>query len=522
MKKITTLILAVPLLFSCEKENVGELDSSILSSSNTSKLDDGRLIFSSREDLKSAITDFQKNESETVSSKFNQLYNSGFRSLKPIVDPNNKNLINKLSQEIKSKSQTIKAIAQEQEIISDPYLAALVNEDKEIVVNDTLYKFTLDKGLFYAHVKDSAHLQNYVENLIASGKNMQLEPCHTRLESGGITPIDETITRYIEPIESCGGGGGGGGGGYVPPVPSLSEEERFQNVISNLTECNGTAGGNWVQNLFGDSFVCRSYFDGDHRIKTEFWNQGFGFYESVGAQVKTQTKTLGIWWASDSDEIHLGINRVALRYNYPQPQVLKYISGVPSTNTFRAPVYMYGGKFQVQSGMMNGIEYYYSDVALDVTKNALPFFRLDDEPILNIYIPNLPIIDEYEFNFSSGDITSESNIKAAYKMGIDFIKSQVPSGKKEFAVTYQKNSNEIETIYFGERFSNTNDHHIERKFYEDAGFKIGGVWGSGDGWSFSIEPVTEFYRDYTSYDLDFYGVARRGSNWKGNRMVKSN
>lgn len=35
-------------------------------------------------------------------------------------------------------------------------------------------------------------------------------------------------------------------------------------------------------------------------------------------------------------------------------------------------------------------------------------------------------------------------------MGIDFLKDKSNSGaKKEFAVTYQKNNNEIEVLYFG-------------------------------------------------------------------------
>lgn len=92
---------------------------------------------------------------------------------------------------------------------------------------------------------------------------------------------------------------------------------------------------------------------------------------------------------------------------------------------------------------------------------------------------------------------------------------------KTFAVTYQKDYNNIEVLYFGERYKKTNDNKIKRKFYSDVNFVIGVTWGDQDGWSFDgIKPAGEFFRNYTHYELDFYGMARRGSTWRGNRMIR--
>ncbi|TVZ26381.1 hypothetical protein JM83_1338 [Gillisia sp. Hel_I_86] len=521
------------MFFSCQTENFDESlpnDTNSIEKINANGVvENGRFIFNSSENLKTTISNMKKNQDKVDFYKFEEYYKKGFRSLEPFVDPSNKNLISKLSEEINKKRKSSKNTDTESEeqnnIVADPYLAAFINENNEIVVNDSLYKFT-ENGLFFVAVKDSTHLFTYLaNNKKSTNKLIAPDPCYIRAESGGYTQIDTQITQYIMPIDGDCGYGGGGGGSTPPPISQLSSEEKLQNIIQNLPICDGNASGNWVQNLFGKSYVCRSYYNDGDRIKTEFWDQSFGFYKSVGIQVKTQTKTLGIWWASESDEIHLGINRILLKYDFPQPQINAYTpTGGLISNPYKAPIYMYAGKFSVRSPSAStfGVSYYYSDIKLKITKNVLPFFRLDNDPILNIYIPNIPLIGDVGFNYYSSDITSNSNIKALYKMGIDFLKSQANAGDpKVFSVTYQRSYDKIETLYFGEHFYNTNDNSIEKKFYQDVGFKISiGKNGNSD-WQYQVEPDTDYFRNYTHYEVDFYGAARRGSTWKGNRMIRN-
>jgi len=50
---------------------------------------------------------------------------------------------------------------------------------------------------------------------------------------------------------------------------------------------------------------------------------------------------------------------------------------------------------------------------------------------------------------------------------------------------------------------------------------LASAWGDQGGWSFDgIKPADGFFRNYTHYELDFYGMARRGSTWRGNRMIR--
>lgn len=507
-------------------------------------MENGRFFFSSKESLKATIDDFQNDAIENVEKEFEQLYEKGFRSHKPIVSPENEYLQAKLSQEIMLRRQLRKSSTnslsrtsgteyeeETEEFIADPLLASVVNENNEIIINDTLYKFTKEKGLFFTHVKDSTHLFNFFKEDIentnkAASKMARAIPrdlCEERRMYGGVTRVDQRISRYLRPIDDdgCYLEGGGDDPPPPPPVPQLSEEERINRIINSLPECYGSRP--YFQNLFGKTYVCRNYFSSKRRIKTEFWDQNWGIYQSVGIQTKTQRKRFWIWWASDSDEIHLGINRILLKYDFPQPQINSYSHPqLFPTNSYKNPIYMWDGRFKVNvSSTSSGV---FIDTQLNLPNGELPFFDFGNDQILNIYIPKLYKKGTYNLNLTTQDITSQSNINALYKMGIDFLKSSsvTNSGnRKTFAITYQKDYNNIEVLYFGERYKKTNENKIKRRFYSDVGFQIGVVWGDQSGWKFNgIKPVDEFFRNYTHYELDFYGIARRGSTWKGNRMIR--
>ena len=539
--KYQIILILTLILTSCQNElELNTIENNQPEAVVEKTMENGRFVFSSKESLKATIEDFQNDETENVEKEFEKLYQKGFRSHKPIVSPENEQLQAKLSEEIMLRRQIRKSSSSsfskttsaedeeaEEEFIADPLLAAVVNENNEIIVNDTLYRFTKDEGLIFTHVKDTTELFNYFEEQSQENKSsnsqfasrlIRLEPCEMRRLYGGRTLIGRRVFRYLRPFDdNCYGDDSGI---PLPPVPQLSEEEKLQKIINSLPVCDGNAGGNWFQNIFGKSYVCRNYFSSNRRIKTEFWDQNWGIYQSVGILTKTQRKFFWIWWASKSDEIHLGINRILLKYNFPQPQINSYSHPQLFNNAYKAPIYLYNGKFKVRESFGN----YYADTQLNVTENKLPFFDFGNEQILNIYIPERYKKGTDDLNLTTQDITSQSNIKALYKMGIDFLKSSsvTNSGnRKTFAVTYQKDYNNIEVLYFGERYKKTNDNKIKRRFYSDVGFVIGATWGDQDGWSFDgIKPADGFFRNYTSYQLDFYGMARRGSTWRGNRMIR--
>ena len=329
------------ILLSCE--NDFELSDNNVSEPTVSvekKVENGRFIFSNRESLKVTIDDFQKDHISNVEKEFEKLYHKGFRSHTPIINPDNEELKAKLSEEILQKrsnnpskvKKTDDDYDDEENYIADPLLASVVNQNDEIIVNDTLYKFTKEKGLFFSHVKDSTYLFDYFKQEEEKERKgnfnttFKSNPCQMKSMNGGVTRVNSQVSRYIRPANDwCPEEGVSRSRPTPSPLPSFpetSEEEKLQEIINELKECSGSRPV--FQNLFGKRFVCRDHFASDRRIKTEFWDQSWHFYKSVGIQTKTQKRTLRVWWASKSDEIHLGINTILLKYNFPQPQINSY------------------------------------------------------------------------------------------------------------------------------------------------------------------------------------------------------
>lgn len=528
-KRISCLVLFCFIL-SCQNEP-SNLQNSATKSFINGTVINGRFYFSSRENLKSDLENFKKKNTKDLEDQFEKIYEKGFLSNTPIVDPKNEILISKLSNKKKElqKSNDAHETPEEDSTIPDPYFAAVINQNNEIIVGDSIYKITKDLGVLSIHISDTTYLKNYLKehyNFKSSLKTKKgaltdFDPCTSRSQYGGNTNLDSKISRFIAPIDiDCRSI-------QIPfpnpsiltSIPQLTEDQIVQNQINNLPICDGLHDTSWFQSLFGTNRSCINYFDNSHRIKTEFWNQSWGIYSSIGVQTRVQVKRFGIWFKSEADELHLGINRVLLKYNYPDPKINTYN---PFTTESLPPIYMYNNYYQVL-GDGNNFK------LVNITSGTgLPFFKFNNNNILNIYIRQLPN-PYYQIN-------SESNIKQLYNLGINFLKKAINSDpKKEFVITHQKNANEIEVLYFGERYKALNTNKIERKFdsqileflitYSNnlnystpTSVNPTGATGSN---SFSLKIAKgQSFRNYTYYELDFYALGRRRDIWSGNRMNK--
>ena len=398
---VLKMIVIALILYSCQREldfNDTEVEQPPVIENETKKIQNGRFVFSSVSALEETIEKLKEKDTEKLELEFNKFYEMGFRSHSPIVGENNEELMEIMSVDYTQRHDKFKisSLSEEEDedeaesdgFILDPFLASFVNNNDEIIINDTLYKFTEDKGLFFVHVKDSTFLKNYMnevnETIPISTTNTNglkstaytpriVEPCMERVLYGGYSRVSSRISRYVRPIldNDCFTYPINRPTRPTPPPPAISEEERLNKIINNLNVCDGRpVRGNWVTGIFGTSYVCRDYFDKKHRIKTEFWDQKWGFYESVGILTKTQRKRFWIWWASKSDEIHLGINHIKLRYNFSQPEINSYSHPqLFPKNSYQNPIYMWDGNFHVNTYEILGKTF--AKVQLDLPNGKL-------------------------------------------------------------------------------------------------------------------------------------------------------
>ena len=525
------------LMFSCHNESDFDENDAIATNKVVAEktIENGRFLFTSKAALQKTIDRMENEATENLEKEFERYYASGFRSHTPLVSENNETLQEQLSKEIMQRHRKrFRTTAygstdfegedfESEQFIADPLFAAVVNQDNEIIVGDSIYKFTKDQGVFFAHRDDMDTLISHVDGTTASegiAYSSKIEPCVLRAQHGGVTQVSDKVSRYIRRLDPGDDCHGGSGGGYRSIVSSVPEDVKLNRIINSLPVCDGKARGNWFQQWFGKNYVCRSYFDSKHRVKTEFWDQRWFIYASVGVQVKTQRKRFWIWWRFKSNEIHLGINKIVLKYNSPEPEINSYSHPELFTNYGKAPIYMYNNKFYTTyNKATNWIE-----TSISTKKIGIPFFDYDDTNILNIYIPKLPLLKKgIDLEITTGNtIFTEKNIKKLYEWGYNFLKSKAGS-KKKFVVTHQKSDKEIEVIYFADRFKKYNDNKIKHRFYSGFSIKLKFAYCfdcTTNKFDYSVADSGLKFRDYTHYELDFYGMARRGRKWRGNRMIR--
>lgn len=143
--------------------------------------------------------------------------------------------------------------------------------------------------------------------------------------------------------------------------------------------------------------------------------------------------------------------------------------------------------------------------SIQMRSTNLPFFRIDKKELLNLYLPNVPIIKEYKLNFTTDPIFSQSNIKSIYSMGINFLRNKLGSQDDEFIVTYPKTPQELAMIYIGNSYKKYGDHELKKYFYKE--------------WNAVLSPAPYIFPNFIDYKVDIYGLARRGNEWQGKRLI---
>jgi hypothetical protein len=377
-------------------------------------------------------------------------------------------------------------------IVADPFFAALLNRDREILVEGTVYKYT-ERGVLYADE------DRYEELRAAANLREAAGPAK------GVTPLGAHVSLFAPapnliplPPDNCNPGGGGGGGGGNPPPPPPPPPTK-EEVKARLPVCFWDP--NIWDDIFGPAESCHDYFESDKRIKTKVWSQNYFIFASVGIKVESQNRFLRIWWADDIDEVELGYTSVYFEYDLPQPvwPVRPYVYQ-----------YQYGDAIIDQYGRYVGPAY-------GGPQSIFEKFPLEDpsKRLLTIYLfePLETILGKSSIDFTAADVNS--GIESLVKQGFNALSSYLRRSTQGTATIVYPNAqrNKLRFLFTNWVRTNANDNKITETFDWNTatiGFSTTGP---------SVSPIYDSPRSYSRFMAIAYGMGRRGGTWKGSRVV---
>ncbi|WP_299364818.1 hypothetical protein [Winogradskyella sp.] len=559
--KNVTLMALFFIAVSCSKD-LDNISENTLNPVDSVELKDGILVFSSKDFLIRKVDEIKDMKQEQKEQFLYKFYNQGFKPLFPRYRDDDNTKLGEFAQRKKERLSKLvygdnqmlggKRVPTEidedgelveefdDDLISDDDFASVLNDQREVIVGDSLYKFTYE-GLFSVKTADKPLLDTYIEDnnieyLVEANESIirgeimvtpdikkqvptvqdlqYVNNCHDN-PSIDAAP-DYSISEYLEdgPCNDYGGGGsygggssGGGssGGSNPPPTDHTASLVAF---VQNLEACktiNGFLDSGF--GIFGVSKKCYDNFSSKYRTKTKYYKENYLIYNAIGVKVKHQKKGwTGLWRAKSTNEVALMISQASF----------KYTINIPNFPSIYAPpkFYFFENKiFNSQGQLQNYANAIYKP----------PF-------------PEVPFVSEVtvtEFiNHATGADLSVSDLRENFYAGTwQIAKAIVNSqkGRDPKNVTHILYSpTKVYLTYIDLENRKLNTKKITKVF--DWNFGIGfkfnvNIDGQGNlstdlisDFGFDKIKIPKLY-DYDDVKIDFVGVTRRGDTWKGSRLV---
>lgn len=382
-------------------------------------------------------------------------------------------------------------------VVSD-YFRSLLNAEREIEVGGIIYKVT-EHATFFTEKSNYQALLDYLSNPFdpADCKNIddsELKSSSTlqsnRYQSVTNPEIKMVDTyRLIKPdlLEPDPGYGGSGSTGSSTSTSSSIPEPKDSDF--KVTSFMGTWAGKLWDSIWGFSKSIRHYWDSKYRMDAKFYSQDFGVYSEAGVKTKTQYKGwTGLWRKKDVNEIRSGYEVLILEEKWPSSVMPPTFSPV-TTNYLPKTDVGHGSYYVVGNGETK-------------FKNETRF-----------------TVDILGFDL---DVTQKDINRALYnslKAGGHFLNKD----KNKVAVRVLDPWADLRktTIFcYNKEKKGLNTDKVTYIFASDFGGIIGYKYNTGDE-QFNFNKIVAkggapklTYKDGTV----LYGVARKGSVWKGVRF----
>ncbi len=546
MKKYIYLLIAgVLLTVSCQKDDTIELiDNQSTESKIRGKIEvqNGILSFSSKDLLDITIKELKEISDEEKEVKLDLFYQKGFKPLYPHFKEDDQR-IKEFSEKKKNKIQKLLTINPrgaliipietdkkgeliidfDDELIADDEFASILNDEREVIVNDTLYKYTYS-GMFSVHKNEKQLLDDYIK--VNDIEYLTPEPRSLKRGNTKLTPqitqsLPTTHKLLYPQEEQCGifnsgmdaffndddcDYGGGGGGGYNPPV---DHTQNLVNLIDNLGPCDTLNG--FLNNgfgLFGVTKKCYANFDSKYRTKTKYWKENYLIWNSIGVKVKHQKKGwTGFWSAKSTDEVALSISQASF----------KYTINIPNFPQSYAPqkLYFFEDKiFNSQSQIINYTNQY--------QKPPFPDIPFISEVVVTEFLSDTP---GYDLSVNKMRELFYQGVWQGAKSIVESYKNRKP--KNVTHIIYTPTVVYMNYVDLEKRVANTKKIVNRLDYNFGLGFKFNVNVDAQGNYSTDISNVGDalgnivipHLYDYDDVKMDFVGASRKGNTWKGSRII---
>lgn len=265
----------------------------------------------------------------------------------------------------------------EDSLIVDPYMTAVLNEDREVQVGTKICRFVNEGMVAYeADDRKPELAPELIEaqvrtNTLTHGQSVKI------VDSKGVSAefVKIDYARRTTVIDDIGNEPNDNVTYNYDGSITLTNGVRIPaNMICRTTYRKGGGNGSWlakgVSGLFGKNVTITNNYDKKHRMKLRMYEQDYIIYRAVGMTVRMQARKLGIWWRKKAQEFRYGWSAIECEYNFPkptfqdppkmpngQPQYAKYPTGMtkkfPFANSEIVLFHMPLAEYDITTGDVN-------------------------------------------------------------------------------------------------------------------------------------------------------------------------
>ena len=361
MKKLLLSVAVFGFLVSCTKENSSmslsrdiELDMPVL----TGIVSDGILVFDSEYDLSQTVDALNNNDSYSL-------------ALVPATKADNAEDFVSLRQSLIEKGlrqfsdEELRIIKQEgleyepiDSLITDPYLASVLNADREIIIKNKVFKF-VEKGVLQTAFDKREILKGFdkleLPDDITEGETVYVAPDVklTVIEYKKLVEVNTDVIiqgnesglviAFSEEDDSFTIGGGDSlplvcvpevrykDGNLTLANDVVIKNDNIRKIKYDMKESDAGFLGNLWSSIWGTNVVAYNNFSDRERMALSMFSQDYVIYRSVGMKIRMQKRTLGIWWVKPASELRYGWTAMECEYefnNNPFANIPEFLYGL--------------------------------------------------------------------------------------------------------------------------------------------------------------------------------------------------